>query len=578
MKGLKSHIFFILLIIALPLIAYYGSFNNSFIWDDRAFVTENEAVKRLNPASVVSNFIDRETVASDTSLSKDVWRPLVTTSFGLDHKLWGFDARPYHVENTLFHILNALLVYAAVMAVGASSTAAFAAALIFALNPVQTEAVTLVSGRANVLFLFFFLLAFLSYAGSDKRSLGRPLLYGLSVLLFFLGLLSKEMAITLPLVLIAYDHFFRAKEERPSLLSYMPFFLVALAYLVARFSVLGTLAQRQGWWGGDMQSYLFTTLRVVFGYVRLLFLPVNLKADYMIDISRSFLEMEVVSAAVGLAFIAALYMLTRRRRQVSFYIWWFFITLLPVYNLVPFKAVMAERFLYLPSIAFAALFGMFVADLLERFRASRPVTATVRILFAAVLVLYVAGTISRNAELRNEIVFYSHELTCSPDNPRFHLNLGLAYVGEAKKYSGVKKARDLYYTLAAREFEKAVALDPSFQKASINAANAYIDLGLYDLAVRHLKKALAVEEDSRAYYNLAVASYHSGQNDKAIRYAKRALFLMPGYKEAYIALGNAYYMKGDYKRAKAAWLQAVKRGGATAEVVNIIGELEKAGY
>ena len=578
MKDLKRHIFFILLIIALPLIAYFDSFNNSFIWDDRAFVTENEAIKKLNPASVVSNFINRDTVSSDASLSKDVWRPLVTTSFSLDNKLWGLNALPYHVENTVFHIANALLVYAAVLAVAGSSTAACAAALIFAAHPVQTEAVTLVSGRANVLFLFFFLLAFLCYVGNKRGSVARPLLYGLSLLLFFMGLLSKEMAITLPLILIAYDHFFRAKEEKPALLSYAPFFLVVVAYLVARFSVLGTLAQREGWWGGDMQSYLFTTLRVVFGYVRLLFLPVNLKADYMVDISRSFFEIEVLSAAIGLALIAALYMLTKRRKQSSFYIWWFFITLLPVYNLVPFKAVMAERFLYLPSIAFAALLGMFIADLLERFRASRPGTAIIKFLFAALLILYGAGTVSRNVELRNEIVFYSHELTCSPDNPRFHLNLGLAYVGEAKKYAGIKKARDLYYTLAAREFEKAVSLNPSFQKASINAANAYIDLGLYDLAVRHLKKALAVEENSRAYYNLAVASYHNGQHDKAIRYAKRALFLMPGYQEAYIALGNAYYMKGDYKRAKAAWLQAVKRGGATAEVLNIIGELEKAGY
>lgn len=578
MKGLKSHIFFILLIIAVTLITYCDSLNNSFIWDDRAFVTENEAVKKLSPASVVSNFIDRDTVSSDASLSKDVWRPLVTTSFSLDHKLWGSDARLYHAENTVFHILNALLVYAMVVALAGSPVAACAAALVFAIHPVQTEAVTLVSGRANVLFLFFFLLAFLCYIGNKKRAIAGPFLYGLSLILFLMGLLSKEMAITLPLVLIAYDNLFRSKEERPALFSYAPFFIIILAYLVARFAVLGTLAQREGWWGPDMQSYLFTTLRVAFSYVRLLFLPANLKADYMINISRSLIEPEVLSAAIGLAFIAALYALTRNRRQISFYIWWFFITLLPVCNLVPFKAVMAERFLYLPSIAFAALFGMLVAYSLGRFAAYRPAAAVIKTLFAAVLILYGAVTISRNVELRNEIVFYSRELTLSPDNPRFHLNLGLAYVAEAKKYDGVKKARDLYYTLAAREFEKAVSLNPSFQKAYINAANAYIDLGLYDRAVRHLKNALAVEEDSLAYYNLAVASYHSGQLDKAVRYAKRALFLMPGYGEAYVALGNAYYLNGDYGRAKAAWLQAVKHGAASPEVSNMIEELRKAGY
>lgn len=577
MTPIKKHIVFILIIIAATSIVYSGALKSGFIWDDRAFILENPSIRTISPASIIAFFTDRATVSSRELLSKDVWRPLVTLSFAIDHRLWGLDPRFYHIENIKLHIVSAILVYLVVLSLVGNGIAALAAALIFAVHPVQVEAVTYISGRSNVLFLPFFLAAVIFHIQNRRTEASRGIYYNLCLASFFLSLMSKEMAIALPFVLITYDiYFYRRPGIRPYARYYIPFILVAVFYILARLSVLGVVAQRHTWWGGGLITHLFTVVSSLFTYLRLLISPVNLRLEYMFS-APSMMRTQILLITAGLEAILLIIQLFRKDRIASFWFLWFFVTLIPVSNIVPFKAVLAERFLYLPSIGFAALAGLIVSRFFERFRSQRLLVGIFAGAFAAIIVFYGMMTIARNMEWHDEISLYSVEVHRSPENPRFHYNLGFAYVEEAKRTSQKDLAKD-YYARAIQEFKRALDINPCFQQAYINLGSVYSDLKLHDLAAHYFRKALAIAEDPIAYTNLGVVYHHKMHYEKALRFYRRAIILKPDYAQAYVQMGNSYFLKGDYARAKKAWIRGAQLGATDPALPEAIKDLTKQGY
>lgn len=563
---IKDRFVSVLLLSAIIFLVYYDSFNNSFVYDDYPFVVENKAIKNLDIKSIVSNFTDRNSVSSSENLSKDVWRPLMTTSFAIDYKFWKLNPRFYHIENTAWHAANAALVYIITFLILNNGLAAFITSIVFAIHPVQTEAVTWISGRSNVLFLFFFLLSFIFHIRNKSR---KSLLNCLCLISFTCSLLSKEMAIVLPLILILYDlHFSGERNIKYYTKYYFPFFLIAAFYTFARFSILGVIAQKEDWWGGGISYNLLTMLKAVAAYIRLLLLPINLKVGYLIDIPKSILDKDMIIAISILFSTAIAYLLLRKNKALSFYMLWFFISLVPVYNIVPFKAVMAERFLYLPLVGFASIFGIFFSK----------VKNSLKYILIFILIMYGIGTISRNVEWRDELTFYMQDAAHSPLNPKSHYNLGYAYAKEAEKNASSKKLSDSYYALAAKEFIETLRLKPDSQIAYVGLANAYNTLGLYDLAIKNFRSAVAIKEDSDTYNNLAVSYYRKGMYDESLKYCRRAVYLTPNHVNAYINLGNGYFMKREYKKAKMAWSQAFKLESRLPSLIQNIKDLEKIGY
>ncbi len=574
----RDHLVFIFILAAITLLVYYDSFNNGFVYDDYPFLVQNPSVTKLDMKNILADFTEMNAVSSDEKLARDVWRPFMTLSFALDYRLWKLNARFYHIENVLFHIANAILIYIATVLVMGDGFTAFIAAVVFAIHPVQTEAVTWVSGRSNVLFLFFFLLAFLAHVQNRQKG-ARTLYYCLSLIFFSCSLMSKEMAIVLPLVLILYDmHFFR-KDVRAGIGYYIPFFLVAASYILTRFSVLGVIAQKSEWWGSGIPDTAFVTLKAVAEYVRLLIVPVNLRVEYMTPPPTAIAGTQALAVFMTLASVALLYAFLRWKKEASFYILWFFVTLIPVYNIVPFKAVMAERFLYLPLIGFAALFGILFSKVNTAERIAPPVKYCLVSILVSVMVAYGMLSISRNIEWRDEISFYTREAALSQSHPKAHYNLGYVYAKKASEAAGSdKQTAGAYYSLAIEEFKRAIALKPDSQVCYYALGNAYNALGRHDLAIKNFRKAAAIKEDSDIYNNLGVAYYRKGMYDAALGSFRKALRLDAGHRNASINLGNAYYMKRDFAKAKQAWLRVIRGGRAGADLAESVKALEKAGY
>jgi len=573
----REYLVYIFIIVAVTALVYCDSFNNSFVYDDYSFLVDNPAVRSLDIRSVLKNFTDWRAASADDKLSKDVWRPLVTTSFAIDYSLWKLDSRFYHIENTLLHAACAVLVFVMTVLILENGFAAFIAALIFAVHPVQTEAVAWVSGRGNVLFLCFFLAAFISHV-VNRKGKGAAFNY-CSILIFFaLSLLSKEMAIVLPLVCILYDAcFYRKAGLRPYVSYYLPLFLIAACYVLTRLSVLGVIAQKSGWWGGSIFSNLILTVKAVAEYLRLLVFPVNLRVEYAGDIRAVAWDRDALAAMLAILFVGALYAVFRRRRDVSFYILWFFVTLIPVYNIVPFKAVMAERFLYLPMIGFASLVGILSSELAEKAPGKGLARPLLGLMLAAMIVSYGALSIFRNMEWRSEVSFYMKEAVRSPQNPKAHYNFACACAKEAARNPDNREFAMAYYTIAIGEFQKTVSLKPDSPAVYLGLANAFNAVGMHDRAIVNFRKALVFGEHSDIYNNLGVAYLLKNRYDEAEAAFRRALAIDASHINAAINLGNVYAAKHEYPKARKAWLRAMRLGGPEPLLPEKIKGLEGKG-
>lgn len=575
---IRENLVLIFIIVLITFGVYFDSFNNQFVYDDYPFLVDNPVVKGMHLRSLIPDVFSRPSVSSSEPLAKDVWRPMMVLSLAVDHKLWGLNSRLYHIENTLLHAANALLVYLLVMLMIGNPFASFIAAIVFAVHPVQTEAVTWVSGRSNVLFLLFFLAAFISHVRSRKAPTHGGY-YALSLVFFFLSLLSKEMAIVFPLLCILYDaHFFTKEKMGRYAAYYAPFFIVAALYIAARASVLGVIAQKGQWWGGGVAANAVLTVKALAEYVRLAILPVNLGIEYSPDAFSAVFTAGAIAGAAILTPVAILYIATRRNKTAAFSFAWFFVALLPVYNIVPLKALMAERFLYLPIIGYAILFGMLFAHVADKWRVRDAVRTAVSISLTLVITAYALMSVSRNIEWRDEMVFYGREAGRSPLSAKAHYNYGYSCMKEALRLPPGSAGAARYFAMAIAEYEKAVSLRPESQSAHLAAANALNAVGMYDQAIAHFRKALSIREHADIYNNLGVSYYRKGSFDEAERCFRAALLADPSHINASVNIGNIYYLKGEFRKAKRAWLRAVVLGGRNAYIDGRIGELEGRGF
>jgi len=509
----------LLLILFTSLIIYSNSLGGEFAYDDEYFIVKNIRIRNLRN---IPYFFAHSSSGAFAELSRDVYRPVTTTSYALDFFLWKLDTFGYHLANVLFHSLNAILLFLFLYALFENTALALFASLFFACHPVQTEVVSWISGRSSVLFLFFYLASLVFYV---RRY------YALSLALFGLSLFSKEMAVSLPLVIIAYDiHFFNKEAFRKKILRYAPYFALAAFYVLVRSAVLQRVSQC-GWWGESPYYTFLTMAKVLVEYIKILILPAKLCAFYIISISRSIAENAPAAGILLLTLTAiAAPFIFRRATRASFAIWWFFITLLPVSNIVPLKALMAERFLYLPSIGFAIL----AAIIIKRAAGKR----LAAILAAALVIAYSARTMARNEDWKDVVSLSKSILAVSPLNPWGYTSLGTAYLAQ-DRYADAEKA-----------LKKAIALSQDYASPRNALGFCYLEMEKNEDAIRLLKDALKLSpRDLETMNSLGVAYAKTNRFDEAIGQFQASIRIDPAFVSAYLNLGAVYERKRELDKA-----------------------------
>jgi tetratricopeptide (TPR) repeat protein len=410
-----------LVLVGAVAVVYLNSFRGDFQFDDYNVIVGNRVVHGWR--------------AFLAALPGGI-RPLLKLTYTLN---WtsGLGLFGFHLVNVALHAANAFLLFRIAKGIGgppASDFAAMLAALLFAVHPAQTEAVTYLSGRSVSLMAFFSLGCILSYLRGRERG-SRLLLYIASPLLFLLAVLSKEVALALPFALLLVETIrgdgtgwksaFAAQAVHWAML-----FLLALAFLV--HSGYGRLLTACF----DIRSAasnLFTQIHGVAYLISRLALPHALNIDPDLPVYPGWTPSLLPEALFLLVLLAAGAVAVRKRALAGFGILWFFLHLAPTNSFIPRLDVANDRQLYLAS------WGLFLslssgADILRERGGVRWVAA------GAVLVLVLLGgiTVSRNEVYRSEIALWEDTAAKSPGKARVHNNLGYAYeqagrFGEARE-------------------------------------------------------------------------------------------------------------------------------------------------
>ena len=296
---MKKTILFLILIISLVLIAYFNSLHNPFIWDEEEIIVRNPIIKDWHYLKEIF-----KTNIFGTGIKPGgYYRPMYTLSFMLDYHLWGLNTTGYHIFNITLHILNSLLLCFLFIRLGLGVKIAYLAGILFALYPINCEAVSLIAARVEPLAAFFSLLCFIFFVNGVKD---RKFNFFLSVIFFIMALFTKESVLILPFMALIYSFLLVEKKDRPKV-KFTLIILISLAAIYAlirlillRHDTVATLSLINN---ATLAERVSTLPRILVTYIALTVLPFSLKSEYDFVV-YSFNE---PSAWFGAAFLIALF-------------------------------------------------------------------------------------------------------------------------------------------------------------------------------------------------------------------------------------------------------------------------------
>ena len=566
-KALNKPALHVLLIALLGLIVYSNTFDVPFVFDDVPYIVNNPTIKDFG-YFIDTSKADGLKIATVTRRYLDT-RYVGFLSFWANYKLGGLNPQGYHAVNITLHVLCSLLLYVIVrLTFGTPALKGSAldphqrlialfTALLFAVHPLQTEAVTYISQRVGLLAAFFYLGSVASYAGS-RLTAGRStkyIFYVLCLVSAFLAMKSKENAFTLPLALVLYELLFLKASSRKRMLLLFPLLLtmviIPFEYISERLEQggLSSAMSEASRLDTDMPrtDYMLTQFTVIATYMRLIVLPVGQNLDYDWSEYHSVLDpLVMLSFVLIMATLSlACFLLYRSRRGdgslrlAGFGIIWFFLALSVESGAIPISELIFEYRVYLPSAGFfvAAVTSIFVVvhKLKGRWQAAgQAAVAALSIL----TITFMGVAYARNTVWQDAVSLWADAVRKSPKKARPHNNLGLAYL-----HKGLTDTAFEYLLVA-------VKLDPDFADAHNNLGLAYIYNGMPDKGIKHCQRAIELTSDfPKAYNNLGLAYYSKGMARQAIDNYKTSIKMNPDFAEAYHNLGNVYIQTRQYNNA-----------------------------
>ena len=525
---MKVKVFYFSIIIMLGLCSYSLSFKNNFVGDDVPEIIQDYLSGQKY--SLKNIFF--------SPFGTHNYRPLRKLSALIDTYFWGLNPWGYHLTNVSFHILNALLIYSLATFLFKAHYPALLAGSFFVLSPLHSEVVYGISFRADALTTFFYLFSLLLFLKTKKSAL-KSASYYLSLFCFLLSLLSKGIAVTLPLILIAFYLILPAPPVSPEKFRwkrYLPFLSLSFLYLICRKLIVGHLFQRN-FWGGTFASTFSTMQTVMVKYLALFLFPFNLHLEYEPVIYSGLFDLPVIASFVILTglFISAIYLI-RRKRVCSFCILWFFITLIPSSNLIPIAYLIAERYLYLPSIGLFLLLGY----LIWQIKANTPAFQRVFDYSAiAILICFFLLTLRQRTVWKDNLSLWKNAVRYSPASFVAHLNLGTSYFNRK------------LFDLSAKELERATRISPQSRLAWFNLGNALAEKGEMRQAATAYRKSLQIDPQFwEADFNLGTILYQEGSYNAALVHFHNAWQSPPPRPSIAFYLGLCYEGQNEWEKAR----------------------------
>jgi tetratricopeptide (TPR) repeat protein len=496
----------IFIVLLVSFAVYFNALPNGFVYDDKLQIVDNRWIK--DTKHIPEIFTSSAWSFKDEAVVSNYYRPLMHVIFMGNYYIFGLNPWGFHLINIIFHAAVSVLVFVLILKLlkkinpSVSLLPPFIAALLFATHPIHTEAVTWVSGLTEVSYVFFYLLSFYFYIGSGE---GSKIGYPLSLALFFASTFLKETALTLPIILIAYDYSF-GNAERPLLKQfrrYIPFFMVAGIYLILRFNALGEFTPQSRHQELSLYELFINVFPLFMQYIQKLLLPLNLNAFYVLHPIKSIFEPRgILSITVVLAFVASALIALKKEKTAFIGLLFIAVPLLPVLYIPALgENTFTERYLYLPSFGFVILAALL---LYKAMAYSQKAALSLTLVFILIAGLYSIQTVRRNYIWRDDLTLFTDTVEKSPDSAMVHNNLGTAYY-----YQGM-------IDKSIEHYQAALGLKPFYAEAHNNLGNAYYDKGWQNKALEHLKTAVKLKNGlSDAHYNLGIIYFETGHLEMA---------------------------------------------------------------
>lgn len=535
-------------ILLLTFFTFYPSLKNGFTnWDDNVYIAENPLIKSLSADNI------KKIMDTDNSVALN-YHPITILSFAIDYKISGYNPKIFHTTNLIFHLLNTALVFFFIFLLsGKRITVAAIVALFFGIHPMHVESVAWISERKDVLYTFFFmasLVCYYKYIHASKKN--KFLFYFFTILLFLLSVLSKAMAVILPLILFLIDYYKGRKLDKYSILEKLPFFLVSIFFGVLAYQIqskgAAVAALETFTW---LQRFEFASFGML-NYIFNLFFPFHLSCFYPYpDPQKSIPVLYHIAPFVVLFLLALILWRGGKNRNILFGFLFFFITIVLVLQFITVgKVIMADRYSYLSYVGLIFPIAMGYDRLQEQKNEKIILLKKVfHFSFIIYAVIFVFLSFQRIKVWKNSDTLWSDTISKYPNSEAYHSRASYL-VNKTAIDIDQKNARKNEYDRALSDFSKAIQLKTSDPNVYVGRANIYSIKGQFDSALTDYSKAIELNSsDAPTYLNRAGAYILKKEYDKAILDYSKALNLDPHLTDARKNRSYAYTKMGEYKNS-----------------------------
>jgi Tfp pilus assembly protein PilF len=549
---IASLIFLSLLIVAL----YWRVYEYDFVSLDDSFIYENPHLKDgLSIKNILWAF---------SNYTASLWIPLTWISFFLDYELYGMNPGGYHITNVILHILNTLLLFVILYQITQKKWQSFFVAALFSCHPIHVESIAWIIERKDVLSTFFLMLFLYTYLQYTKKE--NFVSYITAMFFFLLGLMTKPMLVTVPIVLILLDYWPLARFKKTSKLR---IFLEKVPFLYFSFMVSAVTVFFQAKTGAlvpldsiNIINRIENAVSSYIAYLVQLFLPINLAVVYPYEQYFSFWEV-FIKFVIFVVITTLFYRLHRKHPYLIVGWLWYVISLLPVIGIFQSGAQShADRFVYIPFIGIYIILAWGTPHFLQVLKTPRVIST---IIFFIILPVLSTMTWFQIGYWQNSNTLYAHTLSVTKNNWLIHNNYGKVLEDQGKEKE------------ANVHFEEAMNIDPESSVHHLNFANNLYRLGKIGEAEKHYKMTITVGNDkestAKANNRLAFIYQIQKKNSAAIKHYKEALRIKPTQVKTLNNLAILLAQTGDFSNAALNFNKALELSPQNEETLNNLGLL-----
>jgi protein O-mannosyl-transferase len=536
-------------ILLITYLAFSPSLKNGFTnWDDNEYVATNSLIKSLSAENVKKMF------DTDNFISYN-YHPITILSLAIDYHLSGFDPKTYHLTSLLFHLANTLLVFWFIFLLSEKKiTVAAIVALLFGIHTMHVESVAWIAERKDVLYVFFFMLSLIVYLKYlQQQGTQKIMWYVLLLVLFLLSILSKAMAIVLPVVLLLIDYYRGRKWDKTIILEKLPLFVLSLLFglLAVHIQSKGAIANFAVF--TFPQRICFVSYGIV-NYIYSVFVPAHLSPFYPYP---SLVEGHIPSVFYFMPFIvialsAIVIYFVKKNKVLFFGAAFFIITIAMVLQFISVgKAIMADRYSYLSYVGLFFIIAMGY-DWVQNNTDNRwdIYKKGVTVLLGGLFVFFFYKTYTRTKVWVNSDVLWTDAINTNPNNDEAYRNRGHYLMNKGAFDVDKKNVGPVEEERAFADFNNAIRLNPTNARDFINRANIYGTRSQFELSLKDYSKAIEIDStNAEVFANRAVTYIKMQQYEQAIADYNKALAIDPDYLPAKQNRAYSYVVMGKYENA-----------------------------